>query len=102
MIKSPLQIARESYSPKLPEALKGSVKIVEGTKDFAYIGTKENVVCPSPKEQESKISIAYDLPKSKKAPVSRWQQAGKLDVYCDQEYVYSEPLYYLEDIERGK
>lgn len=30
MIKSPLQIARESYAPKLPEALKGSVKIVEG------------------------------------------------------------------------
>ncbi len=30
MIKSPLQIARESYSPKLPSALKGSVKIVEG------------------------------------------------------------------------
>ncbi|TLX78325.1 diphosphate--fructose-6-phosphate 1-phosphotransferase [Labilibacter sediminis] len=32
MIKSPLQIARESYSPKLPAALKGSVKIVEGKK----------------------------------------------------------------------
>lgn len=32
MIKSPLQIARESYSPKLPVALKGSVKIVEGKK----------------------------------------------------------------------
>ncbi len=32
MIKSPLQIARESYSPKLPAALKGSVKIVEGEK----------------------------------------------------------------------
>ncbi|MGQ1787224.1 MULTISPECIES: diphosphate--fructose-6-phosphate 1-phosphotransferase [unclassified Saccharicrinis] len=30
MIKSPLQIARESYAPKLPAALKGSVKIVEG------------------------------------------------------------------------
>ena len=30
MIKSPLQIAREKYSPKLPSALYGSVKIVEG------------------------------------------------------------------------
>ncbi len=30
MIKSPLQIAREGYSPKLPAALNGSVKIVEG------------------------------------------------------------------------
>ncbi len=30
MIKSPLQIARESYLPKLPVALKGSVKLIEG------------------------------------------------------------------------
>ncbi len=32
MIKSPLQIARENYSPKLPSSLKGAVKIVEGKK----------------------------------------------------------------------
>ncbi len=30
MLKSPLQIARSSYQPKLPTALKGSVSIVEG------------------------------------------------------------------------
>ncbi len=30
--KSPLQIAREQYVPKLPKALKGNVKIVEGEK----------------------------------------------------------------------
>ncbi|WP_037373337.1 D-alanyl-D-alanine carboxypeptidase family protein [Anaerovorax odorimutans] len=84
------------------ERLINSVKIVEGTKDFAYIGTKENVVCPSLKDKECKISIAYDVQKSRKAPVSRWQKAGKLNVYCDGEYIYSEPLYYLEDIERGR
>ncbi len=32
MIKSPLQIAREKYAPKVPAALKGSVNIVEGEK----------------------------------------------------------------------
>ena len=32
MIKSALQLARESYQPKLPGSLKGSVKIVEGEK----------------------------------------------------------------------
>lgn len=30
MIKSPLQIARENYAPKLPKSLQGGVKIVEG------------------------------------------------------------------------
>ncbi len=32
MIKSPLQIARESYVPKMPKSLQGNVKIVEGKK----------------------------------------------------------------------
>jgi pyrophosphate--fructose-6-phosphate 1-phosphotransferase len=32
MIKSALQIAREAYQPKLPESLKGAVKIVDGEK----------------------------------------------------------------------
>jgi pyrophosphate--fructose-6-phosphate 1-phosphotransferase len=32
MIKSPLQIAREQYVPKVPASLKGGVKIVEGNK----------------------------------------------------------------------
>lgn len=30
MIKSPLQIAREAYKPKLPGSLQGAIKIVEG------------------------------------------------------------------------
>jgi pyrophosphate--fructose-6-phosphate 1-phosphotransferase len=32
MIKSPLQIARDKYAPKVPAALKSSVKVVEGDK----------------------------------------------------------------------
>lgn len=32
IVKSPLQIAREKYAPKVPAALKGSVKVVEGEK----------------------------------------------------------------------
>jgi pyrophosphate--fructose-6-phosphate 1-phosphotransferase len=32
MIKSPLQIARDKYAPKVPAALKSSVKVVEGEK----------------------------------------------------------------------
>ncbi len=32
MIKSPLQIARESYVPKMPRSLQSNVKIVEGAK----------------------------------------------------------------------
>ncbi len=42
MIKSPLQIAREAYSPKLPKSLKGSVKIVEG-KNTESVADQEDI-----------------------------------------------------------
>jgi pyrophosphate--fructose-6-phosphate 1-phosphotransferase len=41
MIKSALQIARESYQPKLPGSLKGSVKIVEGAKTQSVADQQE-------------------------------------------------------------
>jgi hypothetical protein len=39
------------------------------------------------------------LTDSRKAPVKRWQEAGQLKIYVDGKYLFSKPLYYLEDIE---
>ncbi len=41
MIKSALQIARATYAPKLPKALKGSVKLVEGEKTQSVADQKD-------------------------------------------------------------
>ncbi len=41
MIKSPLQIARDSYAPKVPAALKGAVKSVEGKNTESVADQKE-------------------------------------------------------------
>ena len=41
MTKSALQIARAAYQPKLPKALKGSVKVVEGEKTQSVADQKE-------------------------------------------------------------
>ena len=42
MVKSALQIARAAYQPKLPKALKGSVKAVEG-KPTQSVGNQEEI-----------------------------------------------------------
>ncbi len=42
MIKSPLQIARDSYAPKVPAALKGAVKSVEG-KNTESVADQEDI-----------------------------------------------------------
>lgn len=41
MIKSALQIARESYQPKLPSSLKGGVKVVDGAKTQSVADQQE-------------------------------------------------------------
>ena len=75
------------------------VRIWNGNKDFVFIGTKEDVICPIKKESESKISVEYVLPDDKKAPINRWQEAGHLKVYVNDNYLFSSPLYYMEDID---
>jgi len=76
-----------------------AVKIRGGNKSFAQIGSEEDILCPVKKGTDSKISIVYVLPDHPKAPVSRWQEAGHLKIYVNGKYLFSKPLYYLEDIE---
>jgi len=75
------------------------VKIQGGEKDFVRIGPKEDILCPVRKGADSRISVVYELTDSRKAPVKRWQEAGQLKIYVDGKYLFSKPLYYLEDIE---
>ena len=41
MQKSPLQIARQSYQPKMPVALQGAVRLVEGEKTQSVADQEE-------------------------------------------------------------
>lgn len=78
--------------------LKASI-ISGGNKGHVLLGTKEDIFCPALKGETPDVSIEYLLPKKVKAPVSRWQQAGKLHIYLEGTYMSSKPLYYLEDIQ---
>ena len=76
-----------------------AVKVWEGSKNFALIGSKEDILCPIKKGSDSEITIEYVLSSRPKAPISRWQEAGHLKVSVNGKYLFSKPLYYLEDIE---
>lgn len=76
-----------------------AVKIQGGNKSFAMIGPREDILCPVKKGKDSKISIVYVLTDQQKAPIRRWQEAGYLKIYVNGNYLFSKPLYYLEDIE---
>ena len=77
-----------------------AVKIQGGYKDYVLIGTKDDVLCPLKKGTDSQISVVYVLPHHQKAPIHRWQEAGQLKIYVDGKYLFSRPLFYLEDVDQ--
>lgn len=77
-----------------------SIKVANGEKRSVKIGTKNTATVAIEKNKESNISIAYDIHKIVEAPITRWDQAGELQIFSEDVYLYSEPLYYLEDMER--
>lgn len=76
-----------------------TIKVLNGEKNHVAIGPKQDIKCPLKKGESSNISIEYIVPTKVKAPISRWQEAGELKIYMDGIHVFSEALYYLEDIE---
>lgn len=76
-----------------------AVGIRGGDKNFAKIGPKEDILCPVRKGSDARISVIYVLSDRPKAPLGRWQEAGHLKIYVNGKYLFSKPLYYLEDIE---
>ena len=84
------------------EKLLTRVNIKDGAgRGYARVGTRDAVYCPSHKCEKTDISIEYDLPKTADAPVSRWEQAGRMRIYSGGEYIYDVPLYYMEDVDRA-
>lgn len=77
-----------------------AVRVKGGDKDYVQVGTRQNVTCPIVRETSGNISVQYLTDSQVKAPVSRWQQAGVMNIYQEGKFVYGVPLYYLEDIER--
>lgn len=76
-----------------------AILVNDGNKDHVFIGTSEDIMIPVEKNGSYDISITYVHPAAVTAPVSRWNKAGGMEIYIDNEYVFTEPLYYMEDID---
>ena len=86
-----------------PEAryLLTTAAVMEGDASAVKIGAAEDITCVRTEGETAGLSIVYDIPDAVKAPVNRWELAGKMDIYSEGEYVYSKDLYYLEDVKPG-
>lgn len=75
--------------------------VTGGDTDRVKIGAAYDITCIQTEEESGELRIVYDIPAETAAPVKRWDPAGKADIYSDEEYIFSEELYYLEDIGRA-
>lgn len=75
-----------------------AIPVTGSDRGYVMIGPKDSVVCPMKKGEQEEIAIAYDVPTSVHAPVHRWEPVGELQVIIGGELLYTQPLYYLEDV----
>ncbi len=75
-----------------------AIPVENGDKDHVYVGLRDSIVYPVPKDTSAAVQIIYRTPFCLTSPIRRWQQAGKLELYIDGDYYSSYPLYFLEDI----
>lgn len=78
------------------------VNIEGGVRNTVWVGVKEPVSCIVRRGEESNLGVACAVREPVKAPVQRGQEAGQLHIYASGQYVYSVPLYFFEDVDRGQ
>lgn len=75
------------------------VTVEDGVRDTVWIGVKEDVNCLILPSEQDRVGVACAVRKPVTAPVRRGDVAGQFHVYVSGEYVYSVPLYFLEDVD---
>ena len=72
-----------------------------GNQKYAEVGAREPVKVLLPRELDSQISYAYELPASIEAPVTKGDSIGKIQVRVADEPVLDTRLHAIEDYPAG-
>ncbi len=75
-----------------------AIPVRSGDKGHIFVGLRNPILLPARKEETINLEVVYRLPVSVRPPLRRWQEAGSIELYANEEYLSSYPLYYLEDI----
>ncbi len=75
------------------------VKVEDGRKKTALIGTKEKFLYPlSNYEKEKLLKFEYNLPTYLQAPLKKGEEVGEIKVFLNNDLLFSEKIYTIEDI----
>lgn len=75
------------------------VKVDDGRKKTALIGTKEKFLYPlSNYEKEKLLKFEYNLPTCLQAPLKKGEEVGEIKVFLNKDLLFCEKIYTIEDV----
>lgn len=82
-------------------AYKNKLKVEEGESEQVKIGTNESFFYPLKKNELKKIKYTYKIEDSITAPVERGQEVGEVKIFLDNDLLFSEKFYTMENVRRN-
>lgn len=74
------------------------VKVLDGRKENALLGTYENFVYPLSQQEVEDLRFEYTKPEIVEAPLSANTEVGKVEIFLGNDLLFSEKIYTIEDI----
>ena len=75
-----------------------SISVEEGVKNQARLGTYQNFLYPLKIDELDKIKYKYDILESIEAPIEKGMEVGKVEIYFDNELLFSEKIFTIESV----
>lgn len=75
-----------------------TVQVANGRAETAEIGTKEHFVYPVTEKELQNIKIIYTAPAVIEAPLEKGSEVGKIEIFLNNNLLFSEKIYTIEDI----
>ncbi len=75
-----------------------TIEVVDGRVESAKIGTKESFVYPLTDSELENIKIVYTYPQSVEAPLEKGTEIGKVEIFLNNDLLFSEKIYTIEEI----
>ncbi len=74
------------------------IEVVDGRDSIAEIGTKEKFLYPLTKDELENVKYVYTYPKSVDAPLDKGSEIGKVEIFLNNNLLFSEKIYTIEEI----
>ena len=74
------------------------VAVLDGRVESVQIGTKESFVYPLTESEVENLKFVYSLPESLQAPMKKGTEIGKVEVFLNNDLLFSEKIFTMEEI----